>query len=105
MSMQNKAERRLFAAVALAMASAFVTGPGMAEEGTAGMSHACFANQSIVMGKRLAPRPDVVNERLDSPACRRAQAATDASADAATVRAELDRIDANLTRLLRGIPR
>jgi len=105
MSMENKTEWRLSAALALAMASSFAAGPGVAEEGTAGMSHACFANHSIVMGKRLAPRPDVVKGRLDSPTCRRAQAAIDASADEATVQAELDQIDANLTRLyLREVP-
>ena len=105
MSMENKTEWCLSAALALAMASGFAAGPSMAEEGTAGMSHACFANHSIVMGKRLAPRPDVVKGRLDSPTCRSVQAAIDASADEATVQAELDQIDANLTRLyLREVP-
>jgi hypothetical protein len=66
------------------------------------LPHACFANDSIVMGKRLAPRPEVVQARLNSPACRDGLAvAAPTIDDTAVIQSELDRIDANLTNLNR----
>ena len=83
----------------LAATAAFT--PAMAGDNARGPQHACFANDSIVMGKRLAPRPGVVQARLNSPACRDATT-TDQSADEAAIRGQLDRIDENLSNLYRA---
>ncbi len=62
----------------------------------------CFANDSIVMGKRLAPRPSVIREREASPACRGNLRLPDRFAEQdAEVQRELDRIDDRLTSLSR----
>ena len=85
------------AAVILALSTA-VADAGAGEVA----SHACHPNDSIVMGKRLAPNPAVVEARLKSPACRQASASENSSQeDAATQLQALDRIDRTLTGLLR----
>ena len=75
----------------------------MAGDNAGNPQHACFANDSIVMGKRLAPRPEVVQARLNSPACRNLSALGDQPVDeAAAIQSQLDRIDENLTNLYRA---
>jgi hypothetical protein len=103
MSIKTRSNWRLPAAVILALSAAIKAGPATAGESLASVSHACFANDSIVMGKRLAPRPDVVQARLNSPACRSQSTPDGSSADeAAAVQRALDRIDETLTSLYRG---
>ena len=66
-------------------------------------AHACFANDSIVMGKRLAPNPAVVEARLNSSACRQTSPSDEASGEnAASVQQALERIDRTLSGLLRN---
>jgi len=86
----------------LALGMAILAAPVEAGGGVGGLPRACFANDSIVMGKRLAPRPAVIEARLNSPACREHSALAAPSADdtAAILRA-LDRIDRKLTSLYR----
>ena len=103
MSIESLANWRLpIAAVVLALGVPSLALPAKAGEGTVGLSHACFANDSIVMGKRLAPRPDIIQARLNSPACRN-QSASDGSPvdEAAAVQLKLDRIDEKITSLYR----
>lgn len=83
----------------LAVSAAFT--PAVAGDNARDPQHACFANDSIVMGKRLAPRPELVETRLNAPACRDA-AASDRSADEAAIQGQLDRIDENLSNLYRA---
>jgi hypothetical protein len=54
------------------------------------------------MGKRLQPRPDVIEERLNSPECRNQAGPADPSVDdSAAVQRELDLIDKKLSKLYR----
>jgi hypothetical protein len=79
--------------------------PAALAEGAGGAvpAHACFANDSIVMGKRLAPNPAVVESRLKSAACQQALLSADTQGeDAASVQQALERIDRTLTGLLRN---
>jgi hypothetical protein len=103
MSTESQATWRLpTAATVLMLGAAILAAPAKAGEGLLAMSHACFANDSIVMGKRLAPRPDVIQARLNSPACHDQSGLNDPSAeDTAAIQRELDRIDENLTSLYR----
>ena len=91
---------RVCAGLLLLVATAALT-PVLAGDYASDPQHACFANDSIVMGKRLAPRPEIVQARLNSPACRDA-AASDQSANEAAIQGQLDRIDENLTNLYRA---
>jgi hypothetical protein len=103
MSIESLANWRLPAAAAvLALGAAILSGPAKAGQDTAPLSHACFSNDSIEMGKRLQPRPDVIEERLNSPECRNQAGPADPSVDdSAAVQRELDRIDRKLTKLYR----
>ena len=103
MSIESRTNWRLpVAAAVLTLGAAILAQPAKAGQGMVALSHACFANDSIVMGKRLAPRPDVIQARLNSSACRNRPAPADQSADeAAAIQRELDRIDEKLTSLYR----
>ena len=86
----------------LAFGMAILATPVEAGGGAGDLPHACFANDSIVMGKRLAPRPAVIEARLNSPACRERSAVAAPSADdAAAILREMDRIDQKLRSLYR----
>jgi hypothetical protein len=101
MLIEGWANWRLPAAGILVLGVAILAGSAEAGGDTADLPHACFANDSIVMGKRLAPRPAVIEARLNSAACRQ-QSALDGPSpkDAAAVQRELNRIDETLTSLL-----
>jgi hypothetical protein len=103
MSIESLANWRLPAAAAVfALGAAILSGPAKAGQDTASLSQACFGNDSIEMGKRLQPRPDVIEERLNSPECRNQAGPADPSVDdSAAVQRELDRIDRKLTKLYR----
>jgi hypothetical protein len=102
MSIESMANWRLPAAAAVfALGAAISSGPAKSQD-TAPPSHACFSNDSIEMGKRLQPRPDVIEERLNSPECRNQAGPADPSVDdSAAVQRELDRIDKKLSKLYR----
>ncbi len=103
MSMESRVDWRLpVAAGILALGVAILAGSAEAGGDAADLSHACFANESIVMGKRLAPRPALIEARLNSAACRR-QSVLDRPSpeDEAAVQRELNHIDETLTSLLR----
>ena len=74
----------------LAAGLAGFAGPLHAQDG----SHACFANDSIVMGHRIQPTQAEIAARLDTPACRTLVAGADSYAEqSAAIRRELARID------------
>ena len=57
-------------------------------------SHACFANDSIVMGHRIQPTQAEIVAWLDTPACRALVGSADSYAEqSAAIRRELARID------------
>ena len=101
---KNRSDWRLAIAATILALSAAIAGAPAEAGGNAGIPlHACFANDSIVMGKRLAPRPDVIRARLNSPACRIAAISSEPSVDdAAAIQRELDRIDEILSNLYRA---
>ncbi len=101
MSVESRANWHLTVAAGFMALGAAIL-PTAAEAGAADLPHACYANDSIVMGKRLAPRPDVVRMRLNSPACREHSGPDASSAEEAdAIQRELERIDEKLTGLLR----
>ena len=74
----------------LASGLAGLAGPLQAQDG----SHACFANDSIVMGHRIQPTQAEIAARLDTPACHAVLGSTDSYAEqSAATRRELARID------------
>jgi hypothetical protein len=85
----------------LAAGLAGLAGPLQAQDG----SHACFANDSIVMGHRIQPTQAEIAARLDTPACRAVLGAADSYADqSAATRRELARIDDEIAAQSRALP-
>ncbi len=57
-------------------------------------SHACYANDAIVNGKRMQPTQAEIAERLDTPECRAVFGDNGGGVDASnSVQKELDAID------------
>jgi len=84
----------------LAAGLAGFAGPLQARDG----SHACFANDSIVMGHRIQPTQAEIAGRLDTPACRAVLGAADNYAEqSAATRRELARIDDEIAAQSRAL--
>ena len=79
---------------------ALFAGPLHAETG----SHACFANDAIVMGRHIPPTPAKIAVRLDTPACRAVFSGSEIYAEqSAAIRRELARIDEEIAAQSRAL--
>jgi hypothetical protein len=84
----------------LAAGCAGVAGPLHAQDS----SHACFANDSIVMGHRIQPTQAEIASRLDTPACRAVLGGAGSYAEqSAATRRDLARIDDEIAAQSRAL--